>query len=223
MTRSATLLTGASLLIALTACTTTQPATTPISPSRDPGYQRPANVQWTDHWNPTPAVDLISADGTFIRAFIEAQDVAVLSGRAAAGSYPGFTDADHVPHHSRYYDSFPTPAYTGFSSHTIIRLDNTGPDTYIATVCRRESVNPLNEESLNVDIEWLTYHHPDPPPPANQRGPRNAPPDNVFGGWYATQYDVDFTTPKHDLCTDTPINRGHTPTPGWPTTTTGDL
>ncbi|MCM3896774.1 hypothetical protein ND991_16330 [Gordonia sputi] len=181
MTRSATLLTGASLLIALTACATTQPATTAISPSRNPGYQRPASVQWTEHWNPTPAVDLTSPDGTFIRAFIEAQDVAMHSGRPA--SYPGYVNADRVPHNLFYYGISPTDLTTGFSSHSIIRLDNTGPDTYIATVCRRESVNSLNKEALTVNIEWLTYHHHGTPPPANQRGPRNAPPDNVFGDW----------------------------------------
>ncbi len=203
------------------ACTTPQNLTAATSPSNVVGYQRPPTARWTDHWNPTPAVDLMSADGTFIRAFIEAQDVAVFSGRPA--SYPGYINADHVPHNPYFYGISPTDLTTGFSSHSIIRLDNTGPDTYTATLCRRQSVNPLNKESLSVDIEWLTYHHQGASPPSNQHGPRNAPSNNVFGGWYATKHDFDYTTPKHDVCADTPIDRGHTPTPGWPTTTTGDL
>ncbi|MFF0707509.1 MULTISPECIES: hypothetical protein [Gordonia] len=164
----------------------------------------------------------MSAHGTFVRAFIEAETIAVLSGSAATGSYPGFAAANRTGRIPKYYShGMPMWIYTGFSSHSVIRLDNTGPDTYTATVCTRESVNPLNKESVHFQTTWLTYHRHGTPPPPNQHGPRNAPSGDIFGDWYATKYVWDHN-PEQTLCKDTPIDRSHTPTPGWPTTT-GDL
>src|SRR5215813_6110601 len=64
-----------------------------IAPTTVPakvGYQMPAGIHYVDHWVSTPAIDLMSPDGTFIRAFAEADDVRIFNIDGKKGSYPGF-------------------------------------------------------------------------------------------------------------------------------------
>jgi hypothetical protein len=68
----------------------------PSPSATDTGYQMPANIRYVDHWVQTPAADLMSADGTFIRPFAEANEVRIFNPDAKKGSYPGFSKADRT-------------------------------------------------------------------------------------------------------------------------------
>jgi len=56
----------------------------------------PAGIHYVDHWVSTPAVDLMNPDGTFIRAFAEADDVRIFNIDGKKRSYPGFVGADRT-------------------------------------------------------------------------------------------------------------------------------
>ncbi len=188
-----------------------------VSPSRvTDGYQRPPNVAWTNNWNPSPATDLMSADATFLRAYEEAQDIAIMSGYTASGAYPGFATADRSDKNPRLYVGGPNPGiYRGFATRTVLSLTDVTPETRTATICVALSINPINKLSLSYGIDTVTYRHTGTPPPTNQHGIRQAPTGNVFGDWYATDDDIGVSN-SDPTCTHEPVNQQATPTPGWP-------
>ncbi|MGK2260438.1 hypothetical protein [Gordonia polyisoprenivorans] len=204
----------------LSACATTpsrntHASSTTTSPQSADGYQRPPNVAWTENWNPSPATDLMSADATFLRAYEEAQDIAIMSGYTASGAYPGFATADRSKKNPRLYVGGPNPGiYRGFATRTVLSLTDVTPETRTATICVALSINPINKLSISYGIDTVTYRHTRTPPPTNQHGTRQAPTGNVFGDWYATD-DIGVSN-SDPTCTHEPVNQQATPTPGWP-------
>lgn len=191
---------GIAVALALTACT---PAT-PKQPSP------PENLDHsTTRWIPNQAVDLMSSEGTFIRAATESFSAAQTTTgdpttALRAGGYPGF---EHALNNSQKVDEvFGTTQSRGISVGTdyreVVSLTKQG-DRFKAGVCRyySQSANQTPDGRYKSDAlvssgVWLTFG-PDPKlgpqeqhsPPSNQKGAANRPSDNVFGSWLVFEYN----------------------------------
>ncbi|OHT88128.1 hypothetical protein BKG68_09265 [Mycobacteroides saopaulense] len=168
-------------------------------------------------------MDLMSADGTFIRAFVESDTLRVFSGPGESdgpdkGQYPGFFRANRTDHtDGGWFD-----AVYGYSTHWVLSFQENPGNTVTAFVCRYESINPTNEDLPMVSGLTLRYHRTGTPPPPNQKGPARAPAVPVFGDWYATTYGYagEDNHTADARCANDPgrpaPNKSPISTPGWP-------
>lgn len=170
-----------------------------------------AKGETTIRWIPNPAIDLMSPEGTFVRAAAESWD-RVWSARSTGldavkeRGYPGFAHA--------YNDFYPNIRDIGGASgdggrivsgagtlyYEVVDLHREG-DRYTADVCRYDSQTAAKRDNglyisggshLDGSGTAGTYiFGPDPKitavqqhsPLANQKGPARQPADNVFGTW----------------------------------------
>lgn len=162
-------------------------------------------------WIPNPSVDLMSPEGTFIRAAAESWDRAWTSRKQGIDairdrSYPGFEHA--------FNNSFKTPIggtgvsrpIVGTNYYEVVNFQRDG-DQFIADVCsygsQVASETDDGKYTSGGPNRYLTDGHsfvfgPDPTvrpeqqhaPPARQNGPENRPADNVFGTWILTKSGV---------------------------------
>lgn len=173
----------------------------------------------TDHstirWIANPVADLMSPEGTFIRASIEswrAAQSAPGEGIEAirSGGYPGF---DHAFNNAQKPDQVGGTVRlrhvgVGTLYYEIVELRRKG-DYYTAGVCtypsqtasRRPDGQFISNGSADLGYGWwLTFgpaakipsaqqHSPLP----NQRGAAKRPADNVFGTWVIIQSDPSAT------------------------------
>ncbi len=175
--------------------------------------KQPAPPENLDHstvrWMPTQAVDLMSPEGTFIRALSESFAAAQTTTgdpttALRVGGYPGF---EHALNNSVKVDEvFGTAPSRGISVGTdyreVISLTKQG-DRFKAGVCRyysqstyRTPDGKYKSSTLIGSGVWLTFG-PDPKlisqeqhsPLSNQRGSANRPTDNVFGTWITFDYN----------------------------------
>ncbi|OHU31690.1 hypothetical protein BKG76_00285 [Mycobacteroides franklinii] len=184
-------------------------------------YQAPAGAQYVDRWLPTPAVDLMSADGTFIRAFAEAATVAAFNVDKDAGSYPGYVRANRTREVA--YDR-----NIRFHVRWIVSIESELDNWVVATVCSKGLIGPKDPERSGTP-KRMKYHRSGTPPPTQQQGIASAPRFSVFGGWYATYFS--YGRPSYesdplvvvDPTIPCPMPPGVTTessvaTPGWPQT-----
>lgn len=204
------------------------PPTTTPAPEQDH-----ISFRWVDN----PSVDLMSPEGTFVRAWLESNNQLGAGGghgwELLAQGYPGFAHAfNRVSDLSDTSGQWPgdyTVAGTRYLEVVSFRRDG---DQFTAEVCQYDSLvagkwpssdqwtyngtgNPLSGGEL------LTFG-PDPSlvpadqhaPKANQRGPAAAPSDNVFGTWIATYHTVvdgleNLYARCHKLAPGTPTDWPH--------------
>ena len=102
------------------------------------GYQMPANIRFVDHWVQTPAVDLMSADGTFVRAFAEADEVRIFNLDAKKGSYPGFSKADRTEN----WSGGGGDDISGYALRWVINFAVLPDGSASAAVCEISSITP---------------------------------------------------------------------------------
>ena len=159
----------------------------------------------------------MSRDGTFIRAFIEADTVRIFNTEKKMGSYPGYAAADRTRNHAGGYWE---PAI-GYSIHWIVEFTVLPDGAVTALVCSGGSITPDGRVSEELLHDTLQYQRPGVPPPANQHGPARAPNTSVFGDWYATDLSPPVPKTKESIqpCRSTMpnINAQHAVnSPGWP-------
>ncbi|BBX29000.1 hypothetical protein GCM10009632_50750 [Mycolicibacterium alvei] len=154
-------------------------------------------------------MDLMSADGTFIRAVMEAQraaDLALVRKREALDNtgFPGFARAFNNPELADEYFSLPNKgwSYAGTDYYEVVEFGRDG-EMRTAGVCNYKSMtaskrpgNDLYETVAadNYGFGSIITYGPNPnlptekqhTPPAMQRGPANRPTDDVFGTWVIT-------------------------------------
>ena len=213
----------ATLLITLAGCTDPAPTSTPdpVPSPTTSGYQVPTGIHFAEHWVPTPAVDLMSSDGTFIRAFAESSTLQNFNGPLEPGMldadarlYPGFRRADRTGRSPLgWFD-----AVYGYKVQWVLSFEETPGNAAKAVVCSFGSINPTNEDAPSIMGLTLRYHRTGTPPPANQRGPARAPAISVFGDWYATDFGSEGEHSDMPCVDSQPntINKSHQSTPGWP-------
>lgn len=194
------LATTASALL-LTSCTHDAPKATAPWDSND---------HTTTRWIPNPAADLMSSEGTFIRAAIESWDRA-WSGQGQgmdairAGGFPGFDHAFNnvwKPEEVGGTVRFERPL-VGTAYYEIVALTSDG-NHHRAGVCHytSQTAGQLADGQYSGPGpkpagggEWITFG-PDPKlspdqqqsPPAHQQGPAARPADSVFGTWVILEY-----------------------------------
>jgi hypothetical protein len=205
---------AAILIAALAGCSPSDPPRPSSTP--DPGYQVPDYVHYVDHWVPTPAVDLMSADGTFIRAFAEGDTLRIFNMDEEKGSYPGFTKASSRIKHVAGGSGMPA---LGFEIYWVLDFSIQPDGTATANVCEISAISP-DGPPANPSIlkSTLTYHKTGAPPPANQYGSARAPAESVFGDWYATAVGGSLDLTSVQPCLDSKPTIGPNPdnSPGWP-------
>ncbi|CPS24978.1 hypothetical protein PP568_25170 [Mycobacteroides abscessus] len=184
---------------------------TAISGCRKPAEPTPSppedKQQYSTRWIPNPSLDLMTPEGTFVRAISESYWSAGLSyrnGRLALADkgYPGVEHAEN-----NVFDGGNLGYLGGDSSQPVVvgtayyevvefRRDS---NRYTATVCDYSGQTAQKERdgsygsrgSTPTGITKSYTFGPDPSltpdqqhaPPAQQRGPARRPTDNVFGTW----------------------------------------
>lgn len=185
--------------------------------THEPKPETPAwddNDHTTTRWIPNPAADLMSPEGTFIRAASEswwlaghAQGTGIDAIRS--GGYPGFEHALNFPSIPWKPEQiggatrFSNPA-VGTDYREIVSLTRDG-ERFRAGLCHYTSqvADHLPDNTYrnggHTDTGtgvWLTFG-PDPKlapqeqhsPPPMQKGQAKKPTDNVFGTWVIFDYD----------------------------------
>jgi hypothetical protein len=171
-------------------------------------------------WLETPNLDLDIPDGTFVRGIAESR---YLRSQLGPGAYfPGFREASvsnyvwsdnlwprHDPPHTTYMwvAPFPDPDPQNDPDWHPLSAQVGG-----VAVCDTSPGTPGADDAV-----LFTYSRSGRTPPANQRGPRQAPIRNIFGDWRG----LDFIDPTHlrmQRCNHrpAPLRPVHTPRPGWP-------
>jgi hypothetical protein len=181
------------------------------------GYQMPAGIHYVDHWVSTPAVDLMSPDGTFIRAFAEADDVRIFNIDGKKGSYPGFVGADRTNQRAGGGGG----EWFGYAIRWINEFQVLPDGSATAQVCSLHSITPDGSVHEGLLNETLKYQRVGASPPADQHGPARALAVSVFGDWQATDYSAPVPITKESLepCerTTPAIDKSTVGTaPGWP-------
>lgn len=187
-------------------------STTPTTSASDSSVR---SVRWT-----TPAADLDTSDGTFVRAFMESFWLGIIGSDNIANTYPGFLDANHgavrpkpeglLGEIARRYHTI----FLGLGGITLL------PDgTARATIC-----SWVDQGGRSGGDDFLDFRREGPPPPIKQSGPARRPVGDVFGGWYAVGFSSANRDPAvREVCNKTkpanPVEPNADPLPpfpGWP-------
>lgn len=206
----------ASSFAVLTACHPPEPAPSPPEPV----------IQYNVRWISNPAVDLMSPEGTFVRALVESFQGARDSYKAGAesladGGFPGFDHVyqavygkqrDNEPGTGWWSTAKPGGGYlVGTQYYEIVSMRRDG-DKMTAYVCKYGSMiasrgpdgKYFSNGSATIGDGDLYSFGPDPTvaaqhtPLANQRGAARKPADNVFGTW--VWFDLQKTPDNSALC-----------------------
>lgn len=238
MSRCATAVVVAALACASSGCAS---GTSPKSGNAEQASAR-AGSGYTYRWLPNPAVDLMSPEGTFIRAVIESQDLAQWSDKkyldAYQDGYPGYSHIAKMPLAAVLGGFFPEGrkiAGTGF--YEVIGLERT-PTGYTAKLCHyisrasgQDEGGKYYDPSGALGQSFTLTFGPDPyvapapqqAPLANQKGPARRPTQDVFGTWIVT--DMAAVEGSFPVCLKlapgTPAQQSLPapalpPDPGWP-------
>jgi hypothetical protein len=183
---------------------------TAISGCRKPAEPTPPppedKQQYTFRWIPNPSLDLMTPEGTFVRAIVESYWSVQLSdkrGRAvlADKGFPGLERAEnHVFGRGDLGDfgGDGQRVVVGTAYYEVVDFRRDG-DRYTATVCDYSGQTAtkwgdgsyVSRGSTPTGITAAYTFGPDPSltpdqqhaPPDQQRGPARRPTDNVFGTW----------------------------------------
>lgn len=198
---------------------------------KEPAQDR---YQVTTRWIPNPLVDLMSPEGTFLRAAAESWDqvwsspkfnVEAIRDRA----YPGFEQAFNNSFHSSFGGFLIKGLIVGTQYFEVVNFQRAG-DQFIADVCNYSSqVASQTDDGKYTSGGRIKYSHsarsfvfgPNPAlqpnqqhsPPSRQRGPANRPIENVFGTWVLTDVSV---RQMDDAAWREFANRCDRPAPGTP-------
>lgn len=189
----------AAAALMLVSCTQDTPVSSP-----SPENKNHSTVRWI----PNPAADLMSPEGTFIRAATESWAAAQSTTGAPlealrASGFPGYEHAfNNAWAAEEVFGGRNDPITVGTEYWEIVELHRDG-DMYTAGVCHyfSQAADQLPDGggyksggSSDIGVgQWITFG-PDPKlasgkqysPSRNQKGPASRPADNVFGTWVIT-------------------------------------
>lgn len=181
-----------------------------------------SNVRWI----PNPAVDLMSPEGTFIRAASESYArIAFGRGRGeeaiADAGYPGFLRAFNnvADAETSAGNGDKTRTWVGTAYSEVVNFRRDG-GSFTAEVCSYGSMSAYESDGNYVSAgstpSWGAGSYtfgPDPriaaadqhEPPRNQRGPARTPSTDVFGTWVLTNVSTVELPQCAKLAPDTPM------------------
>lgn len=221
-----TLGTLAATLIMLTGCSPGRPQESP--PQQD-------LYQVTTRWIPNPSIDLMSPEGTFLRATAESWKQVFLTGKDGVEAlrertYPGFEHAFNNSDNLLFGGTALKRPIVGTDYYEVVNFQRDGT-RFVADVCYYGSLTASQTDDGNYTSGGSKrYVHggdsfifgPNPAlqpnqqhaPPARQRGPANRPAENVFGTWVLT--DVGARQMGDSARRDF-LSKCNKPAPGTPT------
>lgn len=171
-----------------------------------------SELRYVARWT-TPRDELMTPEGTFVRAFYESVD-ALIYGGDSRFAFPGFAQANEgaVSTDPRPPNASPAVNYFGLAG-----------TLGLTSGAQRAIVCLYGANGDSAGRGFLDFERTGTPPPASQTGVNARPTGNVFGGWRAIRkgaYDSEETgvqTCAANLPTnlDTSANL-HQPDPGWP-------
>lgn len=162
----------------------------------------PPNLNIAFRWVSGDALDLMNAEGTFVRAYTESFELAS-EGQSAEWGYPGFVEASPADIDEQVKsvmgNSFNRKVVSTVFYRPLRRVDSGTTSRLI--LCRSESLS-IEQRSPSPDSVWRKIGKPwgytiiieftrsaNGRPPAKQEGARRAPSHSVFGNWHVTFYD----------------------------------
>ncbi|WP_238423037.1 hypothetical protein [Gordonia sp. 'Campus'] len=216
-------------------------APAPDGPVREPAADAhtPPGFDTTFRWTATASLDPTSAEGTFVRAFVESFELAN-AGRSADWGYPGFVDA--APSNiGQMVVAYPTDVSIHREAGTAFyrglrRVDGAGSVRIV--LCRHGFRSVLQNDRWTVGFDTprpveIDVRRVGTEPARAPSGSERLPGADVFGGWYASRYDFaalyPTPTPDQNACAaTTPVDMPHwlptsaddpwptmPPVPGW--------
>lgn len=156
---------------------------------------RPIVDDWTVVWTRTGAVDLMSSEGTYLRAVAESVERAGASGDIGR-AFPGFVDVPSGHFRSEYGEWFEVRAArqsTGTRRFWVESLVRPSPRTMSAIICqdfsgtsgldngRWTSRGSVPGRRIEVRKDGVDV------PPVRQAGSSSTPEVDVFGSWLTTR------------------------------------
>lgn len=179
---------------------------TPNNPQEPP--KQPDLYQVNVRWIPNPSIDLMSPEGTFLRATAESWTQVFLTGKDGVEAlrertYPGFEQAFNNSDNLLFGGVKLKTLIVGTEYYEVVNFQRDG-DQFIADVCTYSSqVASQTDDGKFTSGGRIRYLHggnsfvfgPNPAlqqsqqhaPPARQKGPANRPVENVFGTWVLTK------------------------------------
>ncbi|MDS1114655.1 hypothetical protein RD149_12840 [Gordonia westfalica] len=219
------------LLVPIVSCSGDAQTNEPTSATAQTPIRKEDPSQFPFRWVPTRALDLNSPDGTFVRAITETEVLFSYLGSSAMRSLvpPGYVEAarsfwplrvSNIPPLNiaprttyLFAADFPdTVRQPGEPRHQSHASPNPTDELGRAAVCTF-TAEPNPKPILRA---LFTYRRTGISPPADQKGPLNQPPVNVFGDWTGLE---DFETLGDRPCEKTlasPDDLRQQPSPGWP-------
>ncbi|WP_155769325.1 hypothetical protein [Mycobacterium asiaticum] len=158
----------------------------------------------------------MSPEGTYIRAYIEADQVANFNVDRAKGSYLGFAGAARDSGYDWVGTGFPAK---GFHTNWVreFRVAPDGSATAVVCFAGEVSVSGDFPDNYNIFKRTMVFQRVGSSPPVNQKGPARAPLVSVFGDWYTSNFITRYPLMDPDCATDPPpVDKSPVSTPGWP-------
>ncbi|WGJ87614.1 hypothetical protein [Gordonia sp. SMJS1] len=171
------------------------------TPAMTPADAIPPKLKIAFRWVPSPTLNLMSPEATFVRAYAESYELA-FEGQSASWGYPGFESASPadidqrvrtIESHSKYRDVEKTVFFT-----PLRRTEREG--TVRVILCRSEITSTMLPSGTG-DIEWKNFADSwgvpaildfvtagNNSPPGEQLGQNLTPTTSVFGSWNAINF-----------------------------------
>lgn len=184
-----------------------------------------ARTQYTIVWSDPAGLDLMSPEGTYVRASIESLDVSAVNGNANAAA-PGFWDtltgtakaeAEH------FFRMGPAQPEYGIKRYEVLRKVDDRDSTTVTVCSYNQQVG--HQAAAGDTYEFggtgpfssvITFEkNGGTSPPAHQSGAETFAATPVFGSWRTTSWETGFF-PDGDPCAGRPlpgVTRG-----AWPQT-----
>jgi hypothetical protein len=189
-------------MVLLAGCSTSTPVATPVA---SPGMPDPrARSHFTVVWSDSAGLDLLSPEGTYIRASVESMRLSAGNANRDA-AYPGFW-ATVTGSAQEYVQSFlelgPDDSLYGVSRYEVIDVARER-GRFVAGLCifeRQLGIENLDPATGQPDGRFTfsrmgSYYwrlvvetSGDTAPPADQRGRDAFPESRVFGSWRTVQW-----------------------------------
>ena len=220
------------------------PEVAPPSPAR--AAELPPGFDVTFRWTVNDNFDPLSAEGTFVRAYVASFYLAN-EGQSTKWAYPGFVSASPTDIEQRVREIPSESAEGGLAGTSVFVVasrEQMGSQTRIV-LCEFGYASSNNSGGTGV---WTTYPksavpsvisftRPGQAPPARQRGAAREAQKDVFGGWRAEEFEFvavgrEFSS-ELEQCQAHPVPEGipleeelrgmgptprppEPPSPGWP-------
>jgi hypothetical protein len=177
-------------------------------PSASNKDERFARTNYSIVWSDPAGLDLMSAEGTYVRASIESLDISAVNGIADTAP-PGFWDSLTGAAKAEAEDFFnmgPAQPEYGVKRYEVLNAVDDGRSTTVTVCSYNQQVGHQGIDQGTYEFggtgpfsSVITFEKVGASPTANQKGPETFPLSRVFGGWRTTGWAIGYF-PEGDPC-----------------------